>query len=297
MGINTVPQVIGLFNHVWVAILDRDDLRESVGIRYASQMWDVMPYWLFWFNDAPGVYRIELQDASALEHYDWGAVFIVKYYPDVTETAFQGLSTLERLLRESDVFDTQPADSAGGCPCHGHSGELHEGRFSDMVNGCGVPHIQYRESIPPDFFFAGHLFIAHSGNAGAVITAKSQTSWRVKMIEDYVCSGDNGSSAFILKKGTVDRNYPGQQITEFVFRRLTVGWKRFFDAPIETESRWEGDGFIFSSDGRTLTAESSSTIRRIILRTTLIFNHGIHLTPIEDDDTDGLRMEFSEREV
>ncbi len=255
-------------------------------------MWDDDPYWLLWLHERPGVYRLELKGAAPLECYDWGAVFLIKYYPAKTEQAFQGLSALERLIRESDIFDTRPADRTGGCPCHGHAHDDNSERFKDLVDGCGVPHMRHREDIPQDFFFAGHLSLAHQMDVGTIITAKSQTSWRVEMSEDCAVPGDRGPSSTLLRKGSVDRDFPGQDITEFLYRRFTKAWKRFYDAPIERESRWVGDGVLFRSDGRTLTAKASGDIRRIILQTTLTFRPGLSLVPPADEDTEGMFMEI-----
>ncbi len=256
-------------------------------------MWDDDPYWLLWFQGRPGVYSLELKGAAPLDSYDWGAVFIIKYYPAKTEQDFQGLSTLERLLRESEIFDTFPADGTAGCPCHGHSPKEAAERFKDLVDGCGVPHMQDRADIPQDCFFAGHLSLAHQGNAGTIITAKSQTYWRVRMSEDYSIPGCGGFADILLKKGSIDRDYPGQDITEFLYRRFAKVWKQFYDAPVERESRWVGDGVIFSSDGRTLTGKISRDVRRIVLQTILTFRPGLNLIPPLDDDTQGMFMEFS----
>lgn len=284
---------MGLINHVWLSILGRDDFREAVGLRYVSHMWDDDPYWLLWFQERPGVYRLELKGAAPLDSYDWGSVFVIKYYPAKTEQAFQGLSTVERLLRESEIFDTVPPDGAAGCPCHGHSRDDTGERFKDLLDGCGVPQMQSREEIPEDCFFAGHLSLVHQEDAGTVITAKSQTCWRVRMVEDYSVPGCGDFSDILLKKGSVDRDYPGQDITEFLFRRFTKVWKQFYDAPVARESRWVGDGVVFSSDGRNLTGKVSPDVRRIVLQTILTFRPGLNLVPPADDDMRGMFVEFS----
>jgi len=284
-------------NHVWLAVLAGDTLRQSVGIRYVSHLWDDYPYWHLWFRDRGGVYRLELKEATRHEDYDWVAAFLIKYYPAATEAAFQGLSALERLLRGSDVFDSSPGDGRGGCACHGHSNDDEGTRFQDLVDGCGVPDVRYGHEIPADFFFAGHLSVAHRVDVGTVITAKSQTFWRVEMTEDYVVRGSDQNSVTVLRKGSVDRNYPGQDITEFVYRRFTEMWRAVHQGPIARDEGWMGDGVLFKTDGLTLSTEIFPSIRRIIRRTTITFQPGVCLVPPRDEDTVGMEQDFSNKEV
>jgi len=268
---------------VWLAILARDDLRESVGVRYVSHMWDVDPYWYYWFRDCPGVYRLELKNVVPLPDYDWAANFLVKYYPSTNERAFQGLSILEKLLRTSDVFDTRPSEGNESCPCHGSS-HHHGERFADLADGCGVPAIQYHESIPPDFFFAGHLALAYLADRGSLVTTKSQSTWRVEMTQDQTIRDENGNLVAHIKQDSVDRDFPGQEITDFLHWRFTNGWKRFHNALEERNSRWEQDGIIFKSDGRNLFSSGSDQIRKIVLRSELIFHEGVQLVhPVDKD--------------
>lgn len=270
-------------NHVWLAILARDDYRESVGVRYVSHMWDVDPYWYFWFRDCAGVYRLELKNVAPHSGYDWTANFLVKYYPSISEKAFQGLSILEKLLRTSDVFDTRPAEGNESCPCHG--GSHHHGeRFGDLADGCGVPDMRYHESIPPDFFFAGHLALAYLADRGSLVTTKSQSTWRVEMTQDHTIHDEEGNLIAHLQKDSVDRNFPGQEISEFLHRRIANGWKCFHNSSSERESRWEQDGVIFKSDGRNLITQASDQIRKIVLRSELIFHEGVQLVHPADKD-------------
>jgi hypothetical protein len=287
MSITTVTRAVGWINHLWLSVLADPDCRGTVGVRYMSHGWDSDPYWLFWFAERPGVYRLELNAAAPREGYDWVATFVVKYFPAKTETAFHGLSALEKLLRESEVFDTHPVGGGGGCPCHATDHEHAEDRFKDLEDGCGVPLASNFEAIPPDFFFAGHLSIAHSASAGAVITAKSQTTWRVEMTEDYNVSGGNGTVVTLVKKGSVDRDYPGLDITDFLYRRFITAWASGHDVPLATEEKWEGDGLLFRTDGLTLAAEPCGQIRRVILQTTIAFKPGVRLVPPADEDMEG----------
>lgn len=111
------------------------------------------------------------------------------------------------------------------------------------------------------------------------------------MSEDYRVLGEDGTFITLLEKGSVDRNFPGLDLTSFLYRRFIAGWSRSCDASSQTECRWEGDGFFFRSDGLTLDCKTCSQIRRVILQTTIVTKPGVRLMPPVDDDKEGMKQE------
>ena len=279
---------MGLLNHFWLALLSDDRLREGAGLRYVSHMWDTQPYWYLWLAGCRGVYRLELSGAQEVSGYDWVAEFLVKYYPAIDEDFFQGLSFLEKACRQSDIFKTRPA-SGGGCPCHGGPAITHGEPFADLRDGTGAPSAQHAGVIPPEFFYAGHLLLAHRAEAGSLLRLKSQSSWRVTMTRDYDISDAEGSSLAILRKGQKDRDYPGLAIMEPLYRHLVMGWRSFHQYPLCREQRWKGEGVRFDCDGETLVLVPSGEIERVIRETRLSAGGGVTLATLEDADMDGMK--------
>ncbi len=280
--------VIGLLNHFWLALLSDDHLREEAGLRYASHMWDVHPYWYLWLAGSRGVYRLELSGAQEVSGYDWVAEFLVKYYPAEEEDFFQGLSFLEKICRQSEIFKTRPA-RGGGCPCHGGPERLDGEPFADLQDGTGVPSAQYADCVSPEFFYAGHLLLAHRSGAGSLLRLKSQSSWRVFMTRDYGINDADGHLLGILRNGQRDRDYPGLAIMEPLYRHLVRGWRSFHQYPVCHERLWKGEGVRFDCDGETLVPVPSGEIERVIRETLLSAGEGTILPTLEDADMDGMK--------
>ena len=99
----------GAINHYWTVCFANDDIRNRLGLKYISQMWDQTPYWYLWFSDLPGVFKLSLLECVAEPEWDWRALFRIKYYPRPEETTFHGLSVLEQICRMSEMFETKPA--------------------------------------------------------------------------------------------------------------------------------------------------------------------------------------------
>jgi len=282
-------QVIGLLNHFWLALLSDDRLREEAGLRYVSHMWDAHPYWYLWLAGCRGVYRLELSGAQEVSGYDWVAEFLVKYYPTTDEDFFRGLSFLEKACRQSEIFETRPAAGGGGCPCHGGPLRLDGEPFADLRDGTGAPSAQHAEDIPPEFFYAGHLLLAHRAGTGSFLRLKSQSSWLVTMTSDYDIRDAEGSPLAILRKGQKDRDYPGLAIMEPLYRHLVKGWRSFNQYPVCRERRWQGEGICFDCDGEALVPVPSVEIERVIRETRLSVGGGVTLPPLEDSDMDGMQ--------
>ena len=282
-------QAVGCINHIWLTILSGDDRTHDVGLKYISHGWDENPYWLLWFHKRPGVYRLEIRQSYVEYDYDWVVDFVVKYYPSQIEPAFEGLSFVERLFRNSEAFDGTPSAGSTGCPCSGVFHDHSATRFEDLTSGgCGVPQKAVMFDIPADFFFAGHLSIAYKSGAGAVIIAKSQSYWRVNMVRDVQITSEEGSVLAVLPKDSIDRNFAGLEITAFLHGRMVSAFKFHFRTDAPVEDRWEGDGLVFQSDGCSLAPKPSPEIRKVVLKTALMTEPGCQLVYPLDEDMDGM---------
>jgi hypothetical protein len=255
----------GTVNH-FLSICFADELKKSqLGLKYISQMRDEYPYWYIWFTDLPGVFKLIMLDCSSLDDcWDWHALFRVKYYPHPQEKAFQGLSVLEQICRMSEMFDARPAqweDGETGCVCHGGV-HHHAKRFADLQDGTGVPNISRAAEIPNDFFLAGQMELFHRDGYGSEVVWESQDSWQVKLTENYYITDADGAKLKVLRKGDVDRDFPGWILTDFISRRFSAGWQAHFGYDRVEECSEDTDGVVFSSDGQSLNAMGSSAIRR-----------------------------------
>ena len=255
----------GTLNHFWTLCFADESQRHKLGLKYISQMWDQNPYWYVWFVDLPGVFKLSLLDCTAEVPWDWRALFRIKYYPRPEESVFQGLSVLEQICRMSDLFQTRPAEWAGGetgCVCHGGVHHHHGPRFADLQEGTGVPAASRAAEIPEDFFLAGEMELRYGNDQGSEISWRSQDHWRVKMTENYFIKDQEGAPLKVLRKGDIDRDYPGWFLTDFVARRFSSGWHNYQQYGQSQETAEDQDGMEFLCDGHTLNPRLCQEIRR-----------------------------------
>jgi hypothetical protein len=282
--IDKTEEAAGFINHCWLTILSETFLKEQCGLRYISHMYDDNPYWYLWFSDCAGVYKCELLEAQTVEGYDWLAEFALKYYPRDTEVAYKGLSILEKTCRTGNAFHTHPPKGDCGCPCQSLPDEYAAKRFSEFSHDTGVPSYQFSNMIPADFFYAGDMSVAFKKDIGTLIRVKSQTNWRVILTDDYTIPNDNGSPSITLKKGQIDRDYPGFMITHFLYKQFVHCWTLFNKYIIQDERAWKGEGVLFKSDGQNLRPEPSLDIQKKIAQTSLRFRSEDILPSLTDED-------------
>ena len=254
----------GAINHFWMVCFSNDLVREKLGLKYISQMRDKDPYWYLWFHDFPGVFKFSLLECVADSRWDWRALLRIKYYPHPDESIFHGLSVLEQICRLSEIFQTKPAQWQGGetsCACcggvHHHEGE----RFADLREGTGAPLAGLADGIPEDFFLAGQMEIKFLRDKVSEVSWESQDYWRVTMTENYYMGDQDGATMKVLRKGDIDRDFPGWMLTDFVARRFAMGWQEHHGFSRASELLSNEEGLEFSSDGRNLRANPSATIR------------------------------------
>ena len=282
--VDKTEEAVGFINNCWLAIISDTLLKEESGLKYISYMDDNNPYWHLWFADCAGVYKCELLGAQAVEGYDWLAEFTVKYYPRDSEVAYKGLSILEKACRAGNMFNTHRPDGAQGCPCHNLLDEHAPKRFSEFSHDIGAPSHQFSNTIPADLFYAGDMSVAFKKDVGVLLRVKSQTSWRVILTADYAIPNDNGTPSIMMKKGEVDRDYPGFMITNFLYKKFVRCWTLVNKYTAQDEYTWKGEGMLFKSDGQNLWPESSPDIQKIIAQTALRFRPEDILSPLADED-------------
>lgn len=253
-------------NHFWTVCFADEALRRKMALKYISQMRTEYPYWYLWFEEYAGTFKLELRECTAEPEWDWHAAFRVKYFPRPAEPLFQGLSLLEQLCRQSEMFASKPAKWEGGetgCACHGgiHHHE-HEIRFADLQGETGAPVARYADDLPADFFLAGQLNLRFKAGTGSEAAWESLSVWRVRMTENYYMPDADGNSLKVLRKGDIDRDFPGWQLTDFVATRFCTGWTDMHGYAQVADGCDDQPGVEFLSDGRRLEAVPSSQIRR-----------------------------------
>ena len=101
---------------------------------------------------------------------------------------------------------------------------------------------------------------------------------------DYAIPNDNGTPSIMMKKGEVDRDYPGFMITNFLYKKFVRCWTLVNKYTAQDEYTWKGEGMLFKSDGQNLWPESSPDIQKIIAQTALRFRPEDILSPLADED-------------
>jgi hypothetical protein len=283
-------------NHFWLILFSDDDLREAAGLKYISHMGDDQPYWYLWYTGRSGVYELELCGAQAIYNYDWVGEFVIKYYPCKDEQHYEGLSVLEKICRESEIFQTSPS-AGGGCPCHSLSRNYDDHLFADLAEVTGAPSYIRRSILPADFFYAGHLYIAFKEAVGSIIRLKTQTSWQVLITKDHAIKDEKGQSIVFFSKGVVDRNYAGFDISDFIYQKIVKSWFLFHQYRIHRARLWKGKGFRFLNDGQGVTKDASHNIERIILQTEMTYRPEEVMAFLPDSDFQEMHLENKIKEV
>jgi hypothetical protein len=283
-GEDKIVEAIGLVNYVWLTTLADGKIKKQVGLNHVSHMWDLnRPYWYLWFNDCPGVYKMELRNSKTAKGYDWIAAFTIKYYPAETEPSFGKLSTLEQLCRTSEMFDSPPSYGVCDCPCQGlhHPGHAHK---IPAAQNTGTPHVTSHDIIPAEFFYAGDMWIAFNEQSGSLIRLQSQTSWQTIMQSDFTLHDDAGEVIAALNKGEMDKDFPGFSICHMLYQKLVTSWSCVHRYALESKSSRESDGVIFLCDGYAATATSSSDVKKILVQSECRRDPQDRLDPFPADD-------------
>ena len=109
--------------------------------------------------------------------------------------------------------------------------------------------------------------------------------------KNHTIRNGDGQSLTFFEKGALDRNYPGFEISNFIYQRLVKSWSSFYQYEINREYIWKGEGVRFLNDGRDIKTEPSLNIEKVIAQTELVCREEDVLALVPDGDLEGMHLE------
>lgn len=240
----------GFINHFFSQLLGKTEK-----IRHISNGWKKMPYWNIWLDGRDGVYSMELVDLDISDIDKREAVFNIKYYPAIGEVYYRELSIYEQDCRNSSAFLGIPSFATCEC-CSSH--EI-DPQLNKNLKEMGVPCFAFLDSIPQDFFLAGRIKIVSGQNGDSRLMMKALDRWRV-LVTNTVCLTEHGNNSANKAIEKVDRNFPGYELTLFLYKLLEKSWGQFHNYPTYKVETREKRGFEFIFDGQKLHSRLADDI-------------------------------------
>ncbi|HQF83359.1 MAG TPA: hypothetical protein PLX58_00160 [Smithellaceae bacterium] len=186
------------------AVFHNDSARRCFGFSQISQVitQDGLPAWYLWFSDKCGAFLLTVteghnlyQETVCSAHEDSGTLrarLLIRYFPDVDDSLFNTLSTFEQILRKSSFFDST-----------------------------GTPSFEEGIVIPEGFFVAGCIdVIAYSTKTDVDFYCSAPDRWRDYRLNSLNLTDNNGESCQKVSPGCLDRDFPGWDISFFLFDKL-----------------------------------------------------------------------------
>jgi hypothetical protein len=172
-----------------------EELRRLLGMRGVSQIWDEIPAWYFWFQDAPGAYQLSYDEALDLDLLERGirsALFEVKCFPVAAHEAYPEFSPDEREYVSSALFDET-----------------------------GTPHYAARDRIPAELFTVGALAISLSAEheGSALFTLEALDRGRVRRSPNFPRRSRRPTGS---PNPDLLRNVPSWDCTRQLFDRIVA---------------------------------------------------------------------------
>lgn len=169
-----------------------ENFRAAIGLEGVSQVWDARPAWYFWFENAPGVYHLELVDSGGNQWEKKSlatGLFKIKCYPYPHSGYFQSFSFQEQELVQSRFFD-----------------DTH------------TPAFEHQSEIPPNLFTVGTFELTIDQDDGlSLFCFETLDRLRTRYVKETneTFPGLNIDRKF--KSGEIDRNIPGLKLGHPMF--------------------------------------------------------------------------------
>ena len=197
---------------IWL-LLEKNNKNE---LTYISRIETARTAWYFWLARANGAYEFRLKDCCE-ENGIEKSTFMLKYYPDPNEDAFEDFSCSEQIIRMSPYFDNSiikiDKEEHDSCPCcagghhvHEHGKECKTNLVKSRIKG--IPKLLKRSHLEPSLFLIGEVEFAMKQDVLLNSALVSQTAF-IQFSEEGVYAGQDDQVYEMVGKGEVDRKVKG----------------------------------------------------------------------------------------
>ncbi len=193
-----------LLFELFQTVFQNDAARRHFGFSQISQVTtpDGLPAWYLWFSDKPGAYSLAVTEGhrvpgmSEVSGRDDGdalaARLLIRYFPDTEDESFDSLSTFEQIFRMGPSFDST-----------------------------GTPSFEGGRAMHDSFFVAGYMdMLIHSSKADVDFFCLAPDRWRDYRTDGLTLTDDKGKSRQVVSPGAVDRDFPGWDLSFFIFDKI-----------------------------------------------------------------------------
>ena len=204
-----------------------EKVKEMIGLDAVSQVWGDKPVWYFWISQAPGVYSLELEEASD-EYWESDdlaiGIFSIKCYPYTHQKVFQSFSFEEQAFIQSIFFD------------HTHT-----------------PVFEHKEKIPKTLFSVATFELTIDAHDNlALFTFEGLDSMRIRYNQETLQSYPEIKKEKKFEAGEKGRDVPGYELGYLLFDRILSLYS--FYSKIKPErvllTRSPGFEYIYDSTNR-----------------------------------------------
>ena len=214
---------------IFMVLISSEEARNRMRLKNISQRLDGDLGWYLWLQGQPGAYSLEVGEAiSGAAPGENSSRCWIKYYPALTDDpAFQGLSSCEKTMRASRLFDET-----------------------------GTPAFEAAASILREAFVVGYLDLRLT-KTHATLCLLAQDLWQV--VEKKAADSAKAQAS----KPSADRCLPGWELAWPVGNALIMAWCMFFVCRPLAAALTQGPGeFWEHSGGENRAVCSSERLRR-----------------------------------
>lgn len=203
-------EIRGLFEELILTMLNNDNARENLHVKYVSPEWVGNPGWYFWPKERKGVYFLKLTKVTPLGG-GLESLLQLFYYPHPQEDIFRQFSFVEQLTRVSHVFQSTKPQQGEACPCHSQH-EPHD--FADLIDGIGVPVPQVRSELNPWLYRLGEVICYWEKGKMVYLGFEAQVRSQTWSYGNIKSVPERGKSKVLLEGYEMDRDLPAWELTK-----------------------------------------------------------------------------------